>query len=137
MSGLYAENIQNARINKYGQMVYGPLGGQTNGQHQNGSCTGRPSSHRPSGTNQSSIVVRQSGQKQSERESVEGTGRIDEHHFVMGGLVEVFNENFTDTDEQANQNMPINVSGSVDTQRLPLANSTIPSNVEPAQGLPL
>ena len=81
--------------------------------------------------------MRQSSQKQGQPARPESDDVLDEQHGVVRGLVEVFNENFTDTDEQASQNMQINVSGFVEGYRLPVANSKIPGTAESAPELPL
>ena len=63
MSGLYAENIQNARINKYGQMVYGACASHASSLNQNASCASLPGSQRLLANNQTSAVARLSSQK--------------------------------------------------------------------------
>jgi len=52
MSGLYAENIQNAHINKYGQMVYGAGASNASSLNQNPSWASLPPSHRTATNNQ-------------------------------------------------------------------------------------
>lgn len=61
MSGLYAENIQNARINKYGQMVYAACPSHASSLHQNASCSSLATSNRPPANNPASAVARLSG----------------------------------------------------------------------------
>ena len=97
MSGLYAENIQNSKINKYGQMEYNNAVGQASGnQNTGGATSNRYMSSRPSPMH---TVASRTNEID---ECVAGSRNVCADIGVMrtGERMAQYDENFTDTDEQ-------------------------------------